>query len=219
MAVGAARSVLKRLALAVSLVLAPGPLAAVDDQPGDFDFYVLALTWSPSYCANARRPDPEQCDLSRSSFNVHGLWPQFERGYPEDCRSTPYGLTRSDIASISDVMPSGKEAAHAWNRHGTCSGLRPKAYFDLLRRAVAAVTIPTRYRAPETAIATSPRTIEADFLAANPGLSERGFALSCSRQGVLQARICLTKRLQFRRCADVDRLTCRAPVVTLEPAR
>lgn len=219
MAAGAVRSALKRLTLIAGLVCAPAPLAAVDDRPGVFDFYVLALTWAPSYCANARRPDPQQCDQPRPGFAVHGLWPQFERGYPEECRSTPHRLTRSAIASIRDVMPSGSEAAHAWHRHGTCSGLRPKAYFDVLRRAVDTVVIPEAYREPKMAISAGPRDIEAAFLAANPGMSERGFALACSREGVLQARVCLTKRLQFRRCAEVDRRGCRASTVTLETAR
>src|SRR5215470_7016408 len=45
---------------------------------GQFDYYVLALSWSPSFCeiatGNARR---QQCGVRPFSFVVHGLWPQY----------------------------------------------------------------------------------------------------------------------------------------------
>lgn len=57
-------------------------------RPGEFDFYVLALSWSPSFCnSQAGRRSREQCAIAASSaFVVHGLWPQFERGFPSYCR-------------------------------------------------------------------------------------------------------------------------------------
>src|SRR3977135_1905030 len=55
--------------------------------PGDFDFYVLSLSWSSGFCetpAGARARG--QCDASVNlGFVVHGLWPQDEHGYPSDC--------------------------------------------------------------------------------------------------------------------------------------
>ena len=57
------------------------------NEPGKFDYYVLALSWSPSYCQAAqerapnRAPD-QQCSGRPFSFVVHGLWPQYERGFP-----------------------------------------------------------------------------------------------------------------------------------------
>ena len=57
---------------------------------GDFDFYVLALSWSPSYCAiEGDGADPAQCANGRPyAFVVHGLWPQYEKGYPRDCETS-----------------------------------------------------------------------------------------------------------------------------------
>ena len=46
-----------RIALAVSVLLAAMPRALAEDarqnEAGQFDFYVLSLSWSPSFCAAA----------------------------------------------------------------------------------------------------------------------------------------------------------------------
>src|SRR5262245_32563319 len=60
------------------------------NEPGKFDFYVLSLSWSPSFCAanverGFQRSDP-QCGPRPFSFVVHGMWPQYEKGFPEFCQ-------------------------------------------------------------------------------------------------------------------------------------
>lgn len=207
------RQALTALAAAAALVAALTGNALADGVPGDFDFYVLSLSWTPSYCESANRPDPAQCDGGDKGFVVHGLWPQYERGYPDDCARTPR-LPRSILASIADLMPPGL-AEYQWRKHGTCAGMRPERYFDLLRRAFERVEIPDAYEPLETDSRTSPNAIEQAFLKANPGLSERGIAVTCSRSGGIEVRICLTKRLDFRRCIEVDQDACRAGSVTL----
>jgi ribonuclease T2 len=68
-----------------------GGLADAQDrrqnEPGKFDFYVLSLSWSPSFCAanaerGVERSDP-QCGPRPFSFAVHGMWPQYEKGLKE----------------------------------------------------------------------------------------------------------------------------------------
>jgi ribonuclease T2 len=60
--------------------------------PGEFDYYVLVLSWSPSFCADSAERNPEgaarnpQCGPRPFSFVVHGLWPQYEKGYPQFCQ-------------------------------------------------------------------------------------------------------------------------------------
>jgi len=195
-----------------------GVSASAADRAGDFDFYLLALTWSPSYCANTHRPDPAQCDLKLPGFVVHGLWPEYERGYPQYCESAtlPRRLPRSTISGIADLIPSADAAEYQWKKHGICSGLRPESYFSLLRRATERVTVPSEYTDVSTDLTTREADIEAAFVAVNPGLSERGMTVTCDRDGVIEVRICLTKRLDFRRCAAVDRDVCRLPGVTLQ---
>jgi len=106
--------------LGVALVCAGGAQAQDERQnePGKFDFYVLSLSWSPSYCeASAerrperRRPDP-QCGPRPYSFVVHGLWPQYENGFPEFCQVPAPRLNRDLVASMLDLMPSPRLVFH-----------------------------------------------------------------------------------------------------------
>ncbi len=186
-------------------------------RPGDFDFYVLSLSWSPSYCETARRPDPEQCAAGDKGFVVHGLWPQYERGYPDYCARTAR-LPRSIVASVADLMPASL-AQYQWEKHGTCAGLRPERYFDLVRRARERVAIPDAFAPLDDPLRTSPQAVEQAFLAANPGMSERGIAVTCSRSGTIEVRICLTQRLDFRRCTEVDAGACRERTIELPAMR
>ena len=204
---------LRRVAAGILAVAALTSAAHAGGTPGNFDFYVLSLSWSPSYCETARRPDPEQCASGDKGFVVHGLWPQYERGYPDYCASTPR-LPRSIVSSIADLMPSSL-AQYQWEKHGTCAGMRPERYFDLVRRAYQRVAIPDVYETLAADMRTSPQAIEQGFLAANPGMSERGIAVTCSRAGAVEVRICLTRRLDFRRCMEVDAGACRERTIEL----
>lgn len=203
--------------LVAALPTVSSPVVHAADRAGDFDFYVLALTWSPSYCENARRPDPAQCDLEPPGFVVHGLWPQYERGFPLYCDGNgPRRLPQGTTARIADVMPSPGAARYQWEKHGMCSGLRPESYFSLMRRATETVVIPEDYVKTTRDLRASPQKIESDFVAANPGMSERGIATTCNREGIIEVRICLTKRLGFRRCEEVDRRACRWSSIRLD---
>ena len=51
-------------------------------EPGRFDYYVLVLGWTPSYCATeGKRRRDRQCETERPhAFTLHGLWPQNVEG-------------------------------------------------------------------------------------------------------------------------------------------
>ena len=83
-----------------------------DDEPGKFDFYVLVLSWSPSYCASVeeraadrrRRPD-QQCEGGRPyAFVVHGLWPQYERGFPSWCQVPAPRIPRTMVDGMLEEV-------------------------------------------------------------------------------------------------------------------
>ncbi len=190
----------------------------------DFDFYVLSLSWSPSFCAeNGRRGNArQQCGSGRAyGFVAHGLWPQYERGYPESCNHAQANdqVPRDVVSALSDIMPSAGLMRHEWRKHGTCAGLNQRDYFTTLRNAYQAVTIPPALRTVAAPRSADPQLIEKAFIAANPALPANAIAVTCSRNRLQEVRICMDKGLKFRACKEVDRNACRSRSVTLPPNR
>jgi len=189
--------------------------------PGDFDFYVLALSWSPSYCqAEGQRADRYQCAGGRPySFVVHGLWPQYERGYPRDCQPSTRPPDDQTVRRMLDIMPSPGLVRHEWRTHGTCSGLTVDGYFSLVRKARDRIRIPAQYRNVQRDLALEPGGIETAFRNANPGLPADAIAVTCDVHRLREVRICMDKSLNFRSCDEVDRRSCHLNKVILPPAR
>jgi ribonuclease T2 len=212
-------------ALLLAALLAPA--AAQDggrDEPGRFDFYVLSLSWSPSFCAAAAERHSErsaggQCGARPYSFVVHGLWPQYEKGFPESCQVPSPRISRRLVSSMLDLMPAPHLVFNEWDKHGTCSGLAPRAYFDTVRKARAAVKIPPDYVDVREPLQVTPKGVAEAFIKANPGLTQNGIAIECSRRRLSEVRLCLSKDLQFRDCPDVVRRSCRSDNVLMPPVR
>ena len=65
--------------LVVWLVWLAGMASAEGERSGEFDYYVLALSWTPNWFAlegDARAS--EQCEPGQGhGFTLHGLWPQY----------------------------------------------------------------------------------------------------------------------------------------------
>lgn len=207
---------------------APAAGTAADERPAvpegsGFDFLVLALSWSPSYCASeGEHANAQQCDASRShGFVVHGLWPQFERGYPSDCPTDrPLGVPRSLSDSMLDIMPSTGLIRHEWKKHGTCSGLSQKDYFKLTRMAFGTVAIPGAFRAARDIRSVDPDSVEDAFKTANPGMSGNAIAVTCDRRYLRDVRICMTRDLAgFVSCPEVDDDGCERKTAVMPPAR
>lgn len=189
-------------------------------EPGRFDYYVLSLSWSPSFCETATGAAREQqCGARPYSFVVHGLWPQYERGFPESCLVPPPRLDRRIVSAMLDIMPAPRLVYHEWDAHGTCSGLDQHAYFDLVRRARAAVQIPPQFEHPQQPIESKPGELVNAFARANPGLPPDGVMLDCDRMRLREVRICLTRDLRFRSCGVSPGRACRAGTVVLPPVR
>lgn len=211
--------------LAVTITAAPAQDQRREQrqhQPGKFDFYVLALSWSPTFCqANAERgrEAPEQCGARPYSFVVHGLWPQYERGFPRACQVPAPRLNRNIMSSMLDLMPAPRLVYSQWDSHGTCSGLDAQAYFDLVRKARNAVNIPETYEALKAPITVEPDEVEEAFTKANPGLSRSAIAVTCDSSRLSEVRICMSKDLKFRDCAEIDRRACRRERLIMPPVR
>ena len=190
------------------------------DGPGKFDFYVLSLSWSPSFCEIARgNTRRQQCGRRPYSFIVHGLWPQYEKGFPEFCQVPAPRLDRGIVSSMLELMPSPKLVFNEWDKHGTCSGLSPRAYFETVRKACAVVKIPPEYLEVKTHLNVTPNEVEAAFVKANPGLKPAGISVTCDSRRLSEVRICLSKDFGFRDCAEIDRRACRRDRLVMPPVR
>ena len=185
-----------------------------------FDFYVLSLSWSPSYCAaGGEESNRQQCASGRAyGFIVHGLWPQFERGYPMDCPTDRPTVPDTLLRGLYDLIPSAALIRHQWRKHGSCSGLDQQDYFAVLRAARERITLPTDMESAVTGRMARPEEVEAAFAHANPGLPEDGIAVTCDRRYLREVRICMTTGLAFRSCPEVDRRGCTLATAEMPPA-
>ena len=223
------RSWFEIVALLFGCVLIANQAVAQDarqNEPGKFDFYLLALSWSPSFCAAAGERNSssksvqQQCASERPySFVVHGLWPQYEKGFPEFCQNPAPQLDRGIVPSMLDLMPATRLIFHEWDKHGVCSGLPARGYFETVRKARAAVKIPAEFLDLAAPKSMTPDAIESAFIKNNPGLSQSAIAVICDRTRLSEVRICMNKDLQFRACEEIDRRACVRDQVVMPPVR
>ena len=202
--------------------LAAWPLAATaEGEPaGGHEYYLLALSWQPGWCAveGDARGAPG-CEAAGLGWTLHGLWPQHERGWPSWCEADRSGPTAAEIRAMADVMGSPTLAAHQWRKHGSCSGLSGTDYLALSRLAFERIARPEILRRVAEPLRVAPAVVEAAFLEANPALEPDGVTITCREGRIVEARICLTRELEPRRCgADAIR-DCTAPGAVLEPIR
>lgn len=113
--------------------------------------YRLDLTVPATFCKADTKQDPS-CEVfpKKSLIQLHGLWPNYEQGYPEGTCSTeecvlqdeklgkyclypqPPGLYSSDIWASYQGYMAGTEKClerHEWVKHGTCSKMDAVDYF------------------------------------------------------------------------------------------
>lgn len=181
--------------------------ASAPVRASGFDYYLIALSWSPTYC-ESNPHDSEQCGRRGYGFVLHGLWPQYERGGgPQDCSSAQ----RPDRATIERslaFMPSRRLIEHEWRAHGSCSGYEPAQYFALADRAYAKIQVPDALRASVRPPAMNADAISAAFVKANPGLRSNMLGVICSGHDLAEVRICVDNDLNPRACGNGVRTRC-----------
>ncbi len=197
------------------------PALADGEEAGEFDYYVLSLSWSPNWCAlRGDAQGSEQCDDRHDhGWILHGLWPQYHRGYPSYCRSTERAPSRSMTAGMADIMGTSGLAWHQWKKHGTCSGLSAQAYFDLSRRAYGLVRRPETFRRLDRPVRLPASVVEEAFLQANPGLEPDMLTITCKDGHIQEARLCLSRALAPVPCGRDAMRDCRRKDALFAPIR
>ena len=191
------------------------------ERAGDFDYYVLALSWSPTWCAleGDRRGSPQCDDEANFGWVLHGLWPQYEQGWPSYCKTSERNPSRNDTAAMADIMGSSGSAWHQWNKHGRCSGLSSDDYYALARDAYESVSRPQVFRQLSRAVELPASVIEDAFLEDNPTLSADGITVTCKAGRIQEIRICLTQALKPRTCTGSVARDCQMQDALFSPIR
>ncbi|MEM7745813.1 MAG: ribonuclease T2 [Pseudomonadota bacterium] len=207
--------------LLLVLALLAAPPAGAGDRAGDFTHYIVALSWNASWCAaegDAR--DAPQCDPRHDhGWVLHGLWPQGDRDWPENCATAERDPSRTLTDSMADVFGSRGLAWYQWKKHGRCAGIPARAYFDLAREAYGMIRRPDLLRQIEDPLTVSPDVIEKAFLEENPALRANQLAVTCRDGLIREVRVCVSKALVPRTCTlEVER-GCRARTAIFPPMR
>lgn len=178
--------------------LRPQPADAEGEIAGEFDYYVLSLSWSPNWCAleGDRRRSPQCDDAEDHGWIMHGLWPQFHRGYPSYCQTVERAPSRGLTAGMSDIMGTAGLAWHQWKKHGSCTGLSAWRYYAESRTAYDSVARPTVFRKLKNTVRLPASVVEEAFLKANPQISGDGVTVTCKNGYIQEVRVCLSRALK-----------------------
>lgn len=199
----------------ISLSLPMGRHRPPGETPqGQFDYYVLALSWGPNYCAGHPNDHSNECRIGQqANFVLHGLWPQANAG------SSPVGcapaqpVAKAIVRHMLEYYASRGLIQHEWQQHGGCSGISAGDYFSQVEKAFNAVKIPDLYRSLDQGQFFSVRDIERDFAQANNAPPE-AFRVSCHAGELVNLEACLTKDLQYQACTANVR-ECRSSQVLM----
>ncbi|MDH5218679.1 MAG: ribonuclease [Gammaproteobacteria bacterium] len=137
----------------VSLLLVFHSVASADNfKAGDFDYYILSLSWQSAFCEmNQQKPECQKQavgDYSATNFSLHGLWPN-RRGDKKH-RYAYCGVEASAVrldkkgrwcdqkdiyaeTELAEKMPGVQSCLqmHEWVKHGSCSGMSIDKYFNI----------------------------------------------------------------------------------------
>ncbi|MEP3331448.1 ribonuclease T2 [Sedimentitalea sp.] len=197
------------------------PAAADGEATGEFDYYVLSLSWSPNWCAvTGDSQGSDQCDARHDhGWIMHGLWPQYHRGYPSHCRTGERPPSRGMTAAMADIMGTSGLAWHQWKKHGTCSGLSAAEYYALSREAYGLVNRPEVFRKLDKTVKLPASVVEDAFIKANPDWERDMLTITCKDGHIQEARLCLSRDLDPVPCGQDVIRDCRMKNAVFAPVR
>lgn len=168
--------------------------------------YVLAASWSPEYCKQARDKSSMQCSgrNGRFGFVLHGLWPEAAKGPPPQwCALTP--PPKPEILRRNLCMtPAPGLLGHEWAKHGSCMAKKPETYFKVSGILWRSIAWPDADRLSRKRDLTADDLREA-FVMANPGWAREQVGVETNQRGWLKSvRLCYSRRFRPQRCARDD---------------
>lgn len=175
------------------------------------DSFVLALSWSPQYCASTKHDSEDfrfQCEKNKFGFVVHGLWPQNSNAkdkcdHPRHCEQSV--VDKATVQKNLCTVPSIGLIQGQWQKHGSCSGLSAPAYFDKTRALSQALTKPDLSRLVNADGYTTAGEIIQAFVQANQSLKLPRDAVAVqvgSKNAFREVFICYDLNYRFTTCTN-----------------
>ena len=189
-----------------------------ESAPSQFDYYLLSMSWAPTYCAEHPTDKSSECKIGgRTAFVLHGLWPQSTSGPPPMSCAPASPVAASIVDHMLQFFPTRGLIQHEWEKHGTCSGLSSSDYFSKVEQAYTSVHVPSRYLQMGSQQQIAVSEIEHDFATLNQA-DDKSFRISCHAGGLVALEACLDKELQYQACTP-SITECPTGQVTLLPPK
>jgi ribonuclease T2 len=189
------------------------------------DSYLLALSWSPAFCVEARASSDSrfQCERNRFGFVVHGLWPQSSKAksvaeQPAYCREATPISVKTHKAGLCTV-PGVKLMTHEWQKHGVCAFQTPEQYFDRIAAMRGVLKLPNFDVVADRQLTAG--IVRDAFVKANPSLPRDAIMVDVDRKSRLkEVRLCYDVAFKFAACdrrGAPDRIPVRIIRIGVEP--
>ena len=120
---------------------------------------------------------------------------------------------------MADIMGTSGLAWHQWRKHGVCSGLSSDDYYALSRQAYGKITRPEVFCELARQVTLPASLVEDAFIAENPDLEADQITITCKSGYIQEARICLTRDLEFRDCGRDVVSDCTMTNAQFDPMR
>ena len=176
------------------------------------------LSWSPGFCRTpAAARAGGQCDPGAGlGFVVHGLWPQYEHGYPQDCA---FGARSPSRIALQGAAGRLSERGPRPLRMAQARRLRRQKPDRLFRRRAPRARrgrrSRRRFRTRRRIKAGRRSTFSAPSSRPTRRLRPGMIGVACAKGALQEVRICLSKDLRdFRACPEVG----RAAIVRAAPS-
>ncbi|HVJ04350.1 MAG TPA: hypothetical protein VM578_01625 [Candidatus Saccharimonadales bacterium] len=183
--------------------------------PGEFDYYLLSLSWAPNFCAT-HSGNANECGIGRHrAFVVHGLWPQGEQGrLNQPCQHTS-PVAEDVVRYALNFYPDAGLVQHEWQCHGSYSGLSARDYFTAVGHAYQSLHFPSSVAALSSDTRQNSATLVREFEQSNSA-PQGSFVSSCHDGELVAIEACFTKDLKLRSCSP-GLHSCSGPLLLRAP--
>ncbi len=172
------------------------------DTAGDFDYYILSLSWNAGWCeVEGNAKGAESCEKGQDrAFSMHGLWPQYHDGWPQFCSTHQSNPSRAETGRQAELFGSSGSAWHQWNKHGRCTGLSYQDYYATAQTMFDEFQQPEIFMQITKPLEIAPNVIEDAIIEANPELTGEGIAVICKSGALIEVRVCYDREFEPMAC-------------------